>query len=111
MRLHMLDSKVHQGYLGMVKCRSPASAAVWWPCLKEEVEEMVRNCIICSEHTVNRQEPRCLGMCSSTFLTMVHKWRIQTGRLWEAVKFGGRQKGLHLLKHQTLSVTILVCHT
>jgi len=24
----MLDSKVHQGYLGMVKCRSPASAAV-----------------------------------------------------------------------------------
>ena len=39
------------------------------------------------------------------------QWRIQTRCLGRAVKLGGRQKGIHLVKYQRLSATIIVCHT
>jgi len=38
------------------------------------------------------------------------QWRIQTNRLGGQSNWG-RQKGLHLLKYQRLSATIVVCHT
>jgi len=41
MRLDILE-KIHQGHLGMVKCRSWSRAAVWWLLLSLEVEEMVK---------------------------------------------------------------------
>jgi len=56
MRLDVLE-KIHQGHLGTVKCRSGARATVWWPRLSIEVEEMVKNCFLCAEHTFNRREP------------------------------------------------------
>ena len=45
-----------------------------------------------------------------TYLAM-KEWRIQTRRLGGGSQIGERQGGLHLLKYQRLSATIVGCHT
>ena len=46
MRLGILHT-VHDGHIGIAKCR--ARAAVWWPGLSREIEEMVMCCDICAQ--------------------------------------------------------------
>ena len=43
MRLEMLD-KLHEGHLGITKCRMRAKQSVWWPGLSVQLEHMVKMC-------------------------------------------------------------------
>jgi hypothetical protein len=48
MRLSMLDL-IHQGHLGITKCRSRARECIWWPGLSSEIEQMVKKCTTCAK--------------------------------------------------------------
>lgn len=56
MRLDVLD-KVHEGHLGIVKCRERAKTSVWWPGLSTQIKNMVENCQTCARHREQRPEP------------------------------------------------------
>ena len=56
MRLDVLD-KIHQGHLGITKCRERAKQSVWWPGLSTQIQGMVQNCCTCAMHLVNKPEP------------------------------------------------------
>ena len=56
MRLDVLD-KIHQGHLGISKCRERAKQSVWWPGLSNQIQYMVQSCRTCANHQVNRPEP------------------------------------------------------
>jgi len=56
LRLYILEN-INQGNLGIVRCRSRTSEAVWWLRLSLEVEEIVKKCFLCSKHMANRREP------------------------------------------------------
>ena len=49
--------KLHEGHLGIQKCRERAKNAVWWPGISREVEETVKKCRVCAEHLTPSREP------------------------------------------------------
>ena len=51
----MLD-KIHEGHLGMVKCKQRARDVLFWPGLSKEIEDKVAKCHVCSEH--QRKQPK-----------------------------------------------------
>ena len=56
MRLDILD-RVHEGHLGIAKCRERAKTSVWWPGLSTQIKSMVENCQTCARHREQRPEP------------------------------------------------------
>ena len=48
MRLDTLKV-IHEGHLGISKCRSRSKTTVWWPVLSKEIEEMVSACHTCAK--------------------------------------------------------------
>lgn len=48
---------IHQGHLGIVKCRAKAKTSVWWLGLSTQIENMIRNCPVCIENKSNNVEP------------------------------------------------------
>jgi transposase InsO family protein len=56
MRLEMLD-RIHQGHLGITKCRARARAAVWWPGLSKSIEDMVTKCSTCAKDRPETKQP------------------------------------------------------
>ncbi|KAG5874126.1 hypothetical protein JTB14_015046 [Gonioctena quinquepunctata] len=48
---------IHQGHLGVVKCRERAKLSVWWIGLSTQIENLVRNCPQCVENSTNSKEP------------------------------------------------------
>ncbi|KAG5894930.1 hypothetical protein JTB14_008889 [Gonioctena quinquepunctata] len=48
---------IHQGHLGVVKCRERAKLSVWWIGLSTQIENLVRNCPQCVENRTNSKEP------------------------------------------------------
>ena len=58
LRVEML-SRLHEGHQGIVRTRSRACQAIWWPGISKEVEDMVKNCIVC----VREQRPRTEALC------------------------------------------------
>ena len=61
MRLDILKT-IHEGHLGISKCRSRANQAVWWPGLSKQIEEMVSACHTCAKV---RPEPKETLMSAS----------------------------------------------
>ncbi len=56
LRLDMLDL-LHQGHLGIQKCRDRATRALWWPGLSKQIDELVKNCPVCARHKPAQAEP------------------------------------------------------
>ncbi|UYV76763.1 K02A2.6-like [Cordylochernes scorpioides] len=56
LRLKVLNS-LHEGHLGIEKCRGSARSSVWWPRISQEIGELVRNCPNCIEERSNPQQP------------------------------------------------------
>ena len=50
-------NRIHEGHLGINKCRERAKISVWWPRLSTEIKQMVENCKICSKYRQQRPEP------------------------------------------------------
>ena len=44
----ILDS-IHEGHLGLNKCRARAQASVWWPCISKDIKQKVENCEFCQK--------------------------------------------------------------
>ena len=51
LRLEILD-RIHEGHLGITKCRARARNSVWWPGLSCSIADMVSRCFTC-----NREKP------------------------------------------------------
>lgn len=49
--------KLHEGHLGIVKCKARARESVWWPGLSQQVNDMVLRCRICIQERQNHKEP------------------------------------------------------
>ena len=56
LRLDILE-KIHEGHLGIVKCRERAKQSVFWIGLSKQIEDLVRNCRICAKYTPDQAEP------------------------------------------------------
>lgn len=48
---------IHDGHLGIVKCRRKAKTSVWWVGLSTQLENLIRNCPQCIENRSNFREP------------------------------------------------------
>ena len=55
--------RIHEGHLGINKCRMRARASVWWPGLSTEINELVTDCEKCIKEKKNHREP----LLASTF--------------------------------------------
>ena len=56
MRMDVL-TRLHEGHLGITKCRALAAASVWWPSLADAIAEMVSRCSTCAKHRPEKREP------------------------------------------------------
>ncbi|XP_030846949.1 uncharacterized protein K02A2.6-like [Strongylocentrotus purpuratus] len=56
LRLDILQ-RLHQGHLGITKCRARARQSVWWPGLSKSAEEMISRCTTCTIHSQETKEP------------------------------------------------------
>ena len=50
--------KLHNGHMGVSKCRSRAEQPVWWPGISSEIKALVASCSFCQEYRPSqRHEP------------------------------------------------------
>lgn len=56
LRAEILE-KLHEGHLGIAKCRERAKASVWWIGLSSQIEDVVNSCHICAESRNDCAEP------------------------------------------------------
>lgn len=50
--------RIHEGHLGLTKCRERAQTSVWWPGLSSELKQKIEKCKFCCEHRkTQRKEP------------------------------------------------------
>ncbi|CAL8069840.1 unnamed protein product [Orchesella dallaii] len=49
--------RIHEGHLGVVKCRARARESCWWPGQSEDIAEVVRRCPVCVQERIERKEP------------------------------------------------------
>ena len=49
-------NKLHEGHLGLTKCRERAKQSVWWPGLSKDLTQLIENCDVCSRERTNFRE-------------------------------------------------------
>ena len=49
--------RLHDGHLGITKCRERARQSVWWPGLNRHLQDLLYQCRICSRDKANGAEP------------------------------------------------------
>ena len=47
-------SLIHEGHLGLMKCKLRAKDIFYWPDLNEQLEKLVLNCELCSKHLFSK---------------------------------------------------------
>ena len=47
---------VHEGHLGIVKCKLRARTSFFWPSMSKEIEDIVRECDMCQKHQKMQQK-------------------------------------------------------
>lgn len=50
-------NKIHEGHLGISKCRGLAKVTVWWPGINKDIEQKVTDCYVCLQNRKNRSLP------------------------------------------------------
>lgn len=55
---------IHEGHMGINKCRERAKLCVWWPTISKDIKSLVENCEFCQIHKPSqRKEPlRCTDL-------------------------------------------------
>ena len=49
---------IHEGQLGINKCRERAKMCVWWPTISKDTKNLVENCSFCQIHmSTQKKEP------------------------------------------------------
>ena len=49
LRAEILD-RIHESHQGITKCRERARAAVWWPQIGKDMEDLIQKCSFCREN-------------------------------------------------------------
>ena len=49
--------KLHEGHLGVTKCRERARQSVWWPGMSKQLEDLILSCSVCCKERTQRAEP------------------------------------------------------
>ncbi|KAI2646083.1 Retrovirus-related Pol polyprotein from transposon opus [Labeo rohita] len=50
--------KIHEGHMGITKCRERAKQSVWWPGISKEIQVFTENCTYCqTQKPAQRREP------------------------------------------------------
>ena len=50
-----MKERIHQGHLGIEKCKARARQVIYWPNINADISDMVSNCSICIEHQRHHQ--------------------------------------------------------
>ncbi|GBM73349.1 Uncharacterized protein K02A2.6 [Araneus ventricosus] len=50
-------NQIHEGHLGITKCRARARCSVYWPGISKEIEEKIKGCTACIQESSNRHQP------------------------------------------------------
>ena len=53
----MTLQKLHEGHLGIQRCRLRAKMAVWWPGLNKQICRIIQNCQVCTKRNQPHTEP------------------------------------------------------
>ena len=57
MRMYLLQC-IHQGHMGIEKSKARARACVYWPNMYSDIENLVKQCSVCSKYSnTNQKEP------------------------------------------------------
>ena len=55
LRPELLQS-IHEGHLGLNKCRPRAHASVWWPGIGKDIQRMIEKCTFCQTHRPSQRK-------------------------------------------------------
>ena len=52
--------RIHEGHLGMDKCKVLARTTLYWPGMSRDIEDVVSRCVICNSHRNQQQRETLL---------------------------------------------------
>ena len=51
-----IPNLIHEGHLGLTKCKLHAKETVYWPGLNEQLEKLVLNCLLCLSYSQSKHK-------------------------------------------------------